>query len=187
MDSYLRPSQCCNLASSQDGYLETLIFKTVLLYDKASTISLAGIAPSRKICQVPSSLKCTIVDEIVRGDAPPSTISEIRSSQLLADLFGRRAFRRSAQIGRGRCDRNFCRTHHRQRNLSRWHAQSNIPRIRGYLQRQMRRCRHDHGQRPRPETSRQKMKIIRQADAQIPPPGPRSQSIVRVACAANAI
>src|ERR1700733_10465059 len=44
-------------------------------YDRASTISLVATAPSRKIAHVPSSLKNTIVDAIVRGEGPPSTTS----------------------------------------------------------------------------------------------------------------
>src|ERR1700733_10368810 len=91
MDCDRRPSRCYDLilrpgATVHFFDLECVVeisfesyFFGFVRYESASIISLAGIAPSRRICHVPSSRKCTIVDEIVRGDSPPSTIIEMRS------------------------------------------------------------------------------------------------------------
>src|SRR5580658_8001757 len=93
---------------------------------------------------------------------PPVHDQRDAALQLLLHLLGGRAFHSAAQVGGGRGNRNFRRPHHRQRNFGRRHAQRYVPRIRSDLQRQMRSGRHNHGQRPRPETPRQKLEIVGQ-------------------------
>src|SRR5438132_2094873 len=70
------------------------------------------------------------------------------------------AFVLTTQICRRGRDRNLRGLHYGERNLGIGHAQGDVPRVRGHLQRQFRRGFYDNRQRPRPETPRQHIEFF---------------------------
>src|SRR5437667_5311132 len=80
--------------------------------------------------------------------------------KLIADRDRRGAFVLTTQICRRGRDRNLRGLHYGERNLGIGHAQGDVPRVRGHLQRQFRRGFYDNRQRPRPETPRQHIEFF---------------------------
>src|SRR5438128_1853345 len=80
--------------------------------------------------------------------------------KLIADRDRRGAFVLTTQICRRGRDRNLRGLHYGEGNLSIGHAQRDVPRVRGHLQRQFRRGFYDNRQRPWPETPRQHIEFF---------------------------
>src|SRR5438309_2760682 len=80
--------------------------------------------------------------------------------KLIADRDRRGAFVLTTQICRRGRDRNLRGLHYGEGNLSIRHAQRDVTRVRGHLQRQFRRGFYDNRQRPRPETPRQHIEFF---------------------------